>query len=182
MSRIGKQPITLPAGVTVQYADGVVSVNGPKGSLKQDLDARVSVQVADGQVLVTVQDSTKQDQRAQWGLARSLVQNMVTGVSEGFKKSLSIHGVGYKFDLQGTKLVLSVGFSHKVEMPLPNDVLVEMDPEEKNLIHISGADKQRVGEIAAKIREVKKPEPYKGKGIRYVDERVRRKAGKTGAK
>ena len=106
---------------------------------------------------------------------------MIDGVTEGFKKSLEIHGVGYKFDIQGKKLVLSVGYSHKVEKDLPNDVMVEMDAEDKGILHISGADKQRVGEVAAQIREVKKPEPYKGKGIRYVGEYVRRKAGKTGA-
>jgi len=137
MSRIGKQPITIPAGVTVQCADGIVSVNGPKGSLTQDIDACVSVEVGDGQVSVSVADNTNSREKAQWGLARSLIQNMVTGVSEGFKKSLEIHGVGYKFDIQGTKLVLSVGYSHKVEKELPGDVVVELDPEDKGLLHIS---------------------------------------------
>lgn len=181
MSRIGKQPITIPAGVTIQCADNVVTVNGPKGSLTQSIDPRVSLQIEDGLATVSVADKEKREERAQWGLARSLIQNMVIGVSEGFKKSLEIHGVGYKFDLQGTKLVLSVGYSHKVEKDLPADVMVEMDAEAKNVLHITGADKQRVGEVAAQIREVKKPEPYKGKGIRYVGEYVRRKAGKTGA-
>lgn len=142
----------------------------------------VAVSTDEGKAEVSVQKPENKEHKAHWGLIRSLLQNMIIGVTEGFKKSIEIQGVGYKFDLQGKKLILSVGYSHKVEKEVPDDVEAVIDEKNPGIMHISGIDKQRVGEFAAQVREVKKPEVYKGKGIRYVGEYVRRKAGKTGAK
>lgn len=179
MSRIGKKPITIPAGVTVTVADAVVRVNGPKGALEERVHPHVTVQVAEGVVTVTVADEEEKSDRALWGLYGSLIRNMIVGVTQGYEKKLEIQGVGYKVALQGKDLRLDVGFSHPVLFPIPADVTVSA---EKNVITVQGASKQQVGEVAAQIRSIKKPEPYKGKGIRYVGEVVRRKAGKTAAK
>lgn len=179
MSRVGKQIISIPSGVTVEVADDVVRVKGPKGTLEERLHPNVTVTVENSEVRVTVADPDLKNDRALWGLFGSLIRSMVIGVTQGFGKKLEIHGVGYKMALQGQVLRLDVGFSHPVMFPIPQDVTVTVD---KNTIMVQGNSKQRVGEVAAQIRHVKKPEPYKGKGIRYTDEVVRRKAGKTAAK
>lgn len=176
MSRIGKQPITIPAGVTVTMADGRIEVKGPKGNLSLVLHPRVTVTNTDNQLTVTVKDPDLQSDRALWGLSRMLVANMITGVTAGYEKKLEINGVGFKAQVSGKNLVLNLGFSHPVEFPIPEGISMTV---EKNVVTISGIDKQLVGETAAVIRRMKKPEPYKGKGIKYVDEVIRRKAGKV---
>lgn len=178
MSRIGKQPIRIPQGVTISVAEGSVSVKGPKGQLSTRIPPRVSLTVADGEVRVERPDDRKPT-RALHGLARALVANMVKGVTESFVKQLEIQGVGYRADVQGKKLTLNVGYSHPVEMQVPEGIAVSI---ERNVaIRIEGADRQSVGQFAADVRSVRPPEPYKGKGIRYADEHVRRKVGKAGA-
>lgn len=175
--------MTLPTGVSVKVDGTNLTVAGPKGELKYALLESVRLEQVDNTVVVSVADETDSGQKAKWGLTRALVANMVVGVSDGYKKSLEIQGVGYKFEVSSpTKLTLSVGFSHKVPLDAPAGIAVAADASEKNVIHISGIDKQQVGYFAALIRSIKKPEPYKGKGIRYVGEYVRRKAGKTGGK
>ncbi len=182
MSRIGKQPITIPAGVTVTIAD-VVTINGSKGTLTFNILEGVQVAQEEGKLQVSVANPEDKQQRAFWGLTRAMLQNMVTGVSDGYTKSLDIIGVGYKFDVKGPrKMELSLGFSHKVNVDAPEGITVEADKEEKNRIHLKSHDKQLLGYFTAYIRSLKKPEPYKGKGIRYVGEQVRRKAGKTAGK
>lgn len=178
MSRIGKAPVELPAGVETEYGDDVVVVKGPKGSLSQDLDPRISVSVEDG-VLTVSRTSDDREVRALHGLYRALIANMVVGVSVGYSKELQAVGVGYRGALKGSTLELQVGFSHPVTIEAPEGITFEV-PEPTKFI-ISGIDKQLVGQVAANIRAVRPPEPYKGKGIRYVDEYVRRKAGKAGA-
>jgi len=160
-----------------------LTVSGPKGELKYILQDCTSLEQQDNTLIVSIADENNTQERAMWGLTRALVANMVVGVSEGYKKSLEIQGVGYKFEVASpTKIVLAVGFSHKVDIMAPAGITVAMDEKEKNIVHITGIDKQQVGYFAALIRSKKKPEPYKGKGIRYVGEYVRRKAGKTGGK
>ncbi len=176
MSRVGKKPVAIPAGVEVKFDNGTVSVKGPKGTLTQTVDPRAKVAVEGGEVTVTVADPENVKQRALWGLYRRLIGNMVIGVTAGFQKQLEINGVGFKVSLAGKNLKLDVGFSHDVDFAVPADVGVAV---EKNVITITGIDKQRVGEISAQIRRIKKPEPYKGKGIKYMDEVIRRKAGKA---
>ncbi len=178
MSRIGKAPIDLPAGVEVKYDDNTVVVKGPKGSLDQTLDPRIGVSIDDG-VLTVSRDSDHREVRALHGLYRSLIANMVLGVSTGYSKELQAVGVGYRGALKGNTLELQVGYSHPVTIEAPEGITFEV-PEPTKFI-ISGIDKQLVGQVAANIRAVRPPEPYKGKGIRYVDEYVRRKAGKAGA-
>ncbi len=179
MSRIGKQIITLPSGATAGLEKNQIVVKGPKGELRQTIHPRVTVVINGNEITVQVVDENNKQDRALWGTVASLVQNMVEGVTAGFKKQLEINGVGYKVNLKGANLQLEVGFSHPVEVkPLPGIKFAV----EKNLITIEGADKQIVGETAAQIRKIKKPEPYKGKGIKYVEETIRRKAGKTAAK
>jgi len=183
MSRIGKQPVAIPAGVTVAFKDGVVTVTGKLGTLTQHLTEHVSVKVEGANAVVSVDNPADESLRKFWGLSRSLLANMVLGVTEGYKKSLQIEGVGYKFEsVTPAKIVMAVGFSHKVEVAVPKGVKVEVDAKEKAVIHLTGADKQLVGQFAAHLHSIKKPEPYKGKGIRYVGENIRRKAGKTAAK
>ncbi|MBI2037496.1 MAG: 50S ribosomal protein L6 [Candidatus Magasanikbacteria bacterium] len=179
MSRIGKKKITIPAGVTAGIEKNQVVVKGPKGELKLNLHPRVVV-VCDSSGITTqvVNENNKQD-RALWGTFSSLMFNMVKGVTEGFKKELEINGVGYKAAMKGQNLMLEVGFSHSVEVKPTPGIKFSVD---KNLITIEGADKQMVGEMAARVRGIKKPEPYKGKGIKYTTEVIRRKAGKTAAK
>ncbi|QFR38643.1 50S ribosomal protein L6 [Candidatus Gracilibacteria bacterium 28_42_T64] len=179
MSRIGKLPIALSDKISATIAKNVITIKGPLGELSFSYADCVQVAQEENNLIVTpVNDTAK----ALWGTTRSIINNMVFGVSEGYKKSLEIVGVGYKFEVQGNKLVLSIGFSHKVDMVVPAGIKVELDDKVKNTLHISGVDKQLVGEYASKIRSKKKPEPYKGKGIKYVGEHIRRKAGKTGAK
>lgn len=177
MSRIGSAPIDLPSGVEVSIDGGVVVVKGPKGSLTQALDPRISASVEDGVVSVT-RANDERESRALHGLTRALIANMVVGVSAGYSKELQAVGVGYRGALKGSTLELQVGFSHPVQIEAPEGITFEV-PEPTKFI-VSGIDKQLVGQVAANIRSVRPPEPYKGKGIRYVDEYVRRKAGKAG--
>lgn len=179
MSRIGRMPITVPAGVDVKIESGnSVTVKGPKGSMTQKFSTDMTIKIEDGQVIIDRPSDLKRH-KAFHGLTRSLINNMVVGVSEGFKKELEINGVGYRAAMQGTKLVLSLGYSHPVEMIPPEGITVEVPAQTK--IIVSGYDKQMVGEFAAKIRAHRKPEPYLGKGVKYADEIIRRKEGKTGA-
>lgn len=180
MSRVGKKPIDIPQGVEVKInaADtgSQINIKGPKGTLDFVLPQGVTVEQKDNQIIFTVNNPEAGADKAVWGLTRSLVNNAVVGVTEGFSKELEINGVGFKVVLQGKKLVLNVGFSHLVEYDLPDGIKVEV---EKNNIKLSGIDKQLIGQVAAEIRAIKKPEPYKGKGIKYIDEQIRRKAGKV---
>jgi large subunit ribosomal protein L6 len=175
MSRIGKQPIEIPDGVNVAVDPGRVTVNGPLGELTQMVPARIKVEKQDGQLVVT-RPTERGDDRALHGLTRSLVANMVEGVTNGFEKRLEIQGVGYRASLRGTALELNVGFSHPVVLDAPAGITFEVPTQ--NEVIIKGIDKQQVGEIAAEVRDVRPPEPYKGKGIRYQGEYVRRKVGK----
>jgi len=177
MSRVGKQPITLPKGVELRIEPTRVTVKGPKGELSQDIDPDIKVQQEDGQVTVT-RPSEQPRHRAMHGLYRALVANMVAGVSEGFAKTLEMQGVGYRAAMQGKTLVLNVGYSHPVEVQPPANIEFEVDGTSK--IIIKGMDRQQVGQVAADVRKIRPPEPYKGKGIRYAGEYVRRKAGKAG--
>ncbi len=180
MSRLGKLPIELPEGVQASFEGEVLKVKGPKGELKQTILPMVEVRIEDKQIIVIPKaDSEVKKINAFWGLTWSLVRNMVIGVSEGFTKKLEINGVGYRAALVGRKLNLNLGFSHPVEFALAEgiDAVVE-----GNTITISGASKQLVGEMAAQIRKIRKPEPYKGKGVKYSDEIIRRKAGKAASK
>jgi len=179
MSRVGKKPIEIPAGVQVQIEDQEIKVKGPKGELSQIIHSAIKVEQKEQELIVTIKDKSQKNANAFWGLFRSLVNNMVVGVTEGFTKQLEINGVGYKATVKGNKIVLILGFSHPVEFDLPAEVKAEV---EKNILTISGIDKQLVGEVAANIRKIKKPEPYKGTGIKYVDEVIRRKVGKAAVK
>jgi large subunit ribosomal protein L6 len=163
--------------VEVKLGQGTVSVKGPKGTLEQEIHPHVSVSVEDNEVRVGVQDETDVSQRALWGLFVRLISNMVTGVTKGFEKKLELNGIGFKVSVQGKVLKLDVGFSHEVDFQIPDGINITV---EKNIITVTGIDKQFVGEVAARIRRIKKPEPYKGKGIKYVDEVIARKAGKAG--
>lgn len=176
MSRIGKQPITIPSGVTITVDPDFVTVAGAKGTLKQFTMPGVTVKVDEGQAVV-VRDNDEAVNRAKHGLMRTLVNNMVVGVSKGFEKKLEITGVGYRVAMQGADLKFNLGFSHDVIYKLPAGISAKT---EQNIITVSGIDKQQVGQVAAEIRALKKPEPYKGKGIKYVGERILRKSGKSG--
>ena len=175
MSRVGKQSVVIPSGVEFKLDGRKVQVKGPKGELSLLLHDDVQVEQSDGSVSVTVKNSRDSSQRALWGLFQRLIQNMVVGVTDGYQKQLEVNGVGYKMAVSGDTLTLNVGYSHPVEFKLPKGVEAAI---EKKVITLTGIDKQQVGEIAAQIRRVRPPEPYKGKGIKYVDEVVRRKAGK----
>lgn len=179
MSRIGKLPITIPEKVEVKITWNLVEAKGEKGTLSFEFSNAVWVAVEDGNVIVS---KLHDDGKALWGTTRAVIANMVEGVSVGYKKSLEINWVGYKFEVQWQKLILSIGFSHKVEMSVPSGITIAMDEKAKNVLHVSGIDKQLVGQFASKIKAKKKPEPYKWKGIKYLGEYIRRKAGKTGAK
>ena len=176
MSRIGKQPIEIPNGVTVALEGKILKISGPKGNLSVELPPKVSAEIKEREVSFSVQNPGDSRQAAFWGLARSLAANAVFGVLNGYEKKLEISGVGYKVQEKGGNLVLFVGFSHPVEFKAPEGVMLKA---EGNTITVSGIDKCLVGEAAARIRKIKKPEPYKGKGIKYSDEVVRRKAGKV---
>ena len=180
MSRIGRAPVAIPAGVEINVADNnVVTVKGPKGTLTQQFNANMTITV-EGNVVTVARPNDLKENRALHGLTRSLLNNMVVGVTEGFKKTLEVNGVGYRVALEGNKLVMNLGYSHQVIMEAPAGITVEVP--NPNLIIISGFDKQLVGQFAANVREKRRPEPYKGKGIKYSDEVIRRKVGKTGAK
>jgi large subunit ribosomal protein L6 len=178
MSRIGKAPIPVPSGVTVTIADRRITVAGPKGSLDRDLPGVITVRQDDGELLVERPNDERQN-RAQHGLTRSLVNNMVVGVTQGFVKELEIVGVGYRATAQGNNAIeLALGFSHPVRVEAPPGI--EFEVPQPTRISVRGIDKEAVGQVAANIRKIRKPEPYKGKGVRYAGERVQRKAGKTG--
>lgn len=179
MSRIGKQPVPVPAGVSVEIADGRISVKGPKGTLTRELPPRVKVDVEDGAVVVRREDDER-DARAMHGLARTLVRNMVTGVSTGFSLTLDIVGVGYRVEQKKDYLAFSLGYSHPIYYEVPEGV--EAKVESPTRLTLSSADRQLVGSAAAKIRSFRPPEPYKGKGVKYADETIRRKEGKSGAR
>ena len=183
MSRIGKHPISIPVGVTVSVKDGVVTVKGPKGELTQSVDARIEVAVEDAQVVVR-RNSDDRQERSLHGLYRALINNMIIGVSEGFTKTLELVGVGYRASNQGQILELSLGFTHNIFLQLPKEINLETKTERnKNpLIILSSADKQLLGQVCSKIRSFRMPEPYKGKGIRFEGEVVRRKSGKSAGK
>lgn len=176
MSRIGKQIIIIPTGVTVKNENGNLHVKGPKGELSRIIHPNVILTITNSDIVVTVQDPENVFDKGLWGLSRVLVSNMVKGVVDGFEKKLEISGIGYKAAVQGEKLVLNLGFSHPVEVEFPKNIKATV---EKNIITVNGIDKEEVGQFTARVRELKKPEPYKGKGIKYVGEVVRRKAGKT---
>lgn len=178
MSRIGKQPIAVPAGVTVTINGSEVTVKGAKGTLTQSFDSAMNIALEDNHVVVTRPNDLKRN-RALHGLTRTLIANMIEGVTNGFTKVLEINGVGYRAQKQGKKLVLSLGYSHPVEMEDPEGLTTAVDG---NKITVSGIDKAAVGQFAAEIRDKRRPEPYKGKGIKYIDEVIRRKEGKTGKK
>ncbi|HOY55932.1 MAG TPA: 50S ribosomal protein L6 [bacterium] len=177
MSRVGKKVINIPAKVEVQISAGLVVAKGPKGELQQVLHPWITVTTQDKQLFVTVEHPDTKDAKALWGTSRQLINNIIVGVSEGFEKKLEINGVGFKAQSSGQKLTLNVGYSHVVDFVAPAGITLLV---EKNIITISGIDKQLVGETAAQIRKVKKPEPYKGKGIKYLEEVIKRKAGKQG--
>ncbi|MBW1709292.1 MAG: 50S ribosomal protein L6 [Deltaproteobacteria bacterium] len=179
MSRVGKRPIEIPAGVTVDYQPPVITVKGSKITLKRTLPPKASLKI-DGQIITVSPDDETREARAMWGLTRSLVANMVEGVHTGFIKELEIVGVGYRADLKGDTLTLNLGYSHPVEFSLPEGITATVNKQ--NRIVIKGADKELVGLTAARIRALRKPEPYKGKGVRYAGEVIRRKVGKTGVK
>ena len=180
MSRIGKMPVAVPAGVEVTIADGnLVTVKGPKGTLTQQLEPSMTIRQEGAELLVSRPNDEKEN-RALHGLTRALLHNMVVGVTEGYKKSLEINGVGYRAAKEGNKLILTIGYSHPVEVSEIPGITIEVP--QPNQIVISGCDKQMVGQFAAEVRERRPPEPYRGKGIKYTDEVSRRKVGKTGAK
>ena len=177
MSRVGKLPVKLPEGVTAVIAERTVTVNGKNGSMEIPVLNGAVVVLDAGTITVTPVDLKSQSRMA-WGTTRQLINNAVIGVSAGFKKRLEINGVGLRMQLQGTNLKLSLGFSHEVLVPIPNDVKMKIEGDKNNVLVIEGADKQRVGQVASNIRELKKPEPYKGKGIKYDNEKILRKEGK----
>ena len=180
MSRIGRLPIDIPAGVEITIAENnAVTVKGPKGTLSENLPVEMDITVKDNQVVVTRPNDLKK-MKSLHGLTRTLIANMVTGVTKGYEKVLEINGVGYRAQKQGKKLILSLGYSYPVEMEDPEGIETVLDGQNK--ITVKGIDKQKVGQFAAEIREKRKPEPYKGKGIKYADEVIRRKVGKTGKK
>ena len=177
MSRIGRKPINIPAGVEVKVEGTCVTVKGPKGTLTQKFQPAMTIAVEGAEIVVTRPNDEKEN-RSLHGLTRTLISNMIVGVTEGFKKELDVNGVGYRVQKQGKDLVMNLGFSHQVIMSENEDIKIEVPAPNK--IIILGADKQKVGQFAAEVREKRPPEPYKGKGIKYVDEVVRRKEGKTG--
>ena len=179
MSKIGKLPVAVPAGVTVTCSDGLVSVKGPKGELSQKISNTIKVEVKDGEVVLAALDDSKQT-NAFHGLYRNLIHNMVVGVTTGFSKSLVITGVGYRAEVQGKILMLNLGYSNDFFATIPDGLTVTADAQGK--VTVSGIDKQQVGEFCSQIRKLRKPEPYKGKGVRYETEVIRRKVGKTGVK
>ncbi len=174
MSRIGKQPVNIPSGVEVNITDGKIVVKGPKGTLDLDMHPLVSIDISDNEVKVTPKEDTK-FARSLWGTYQRLISNMIIGVTNGFTKELEYNGIGWRVDVKGRKLILNLGYSHPIEYKIPDGIEITVD---KNIITVSGIDKQLVGQTAAKIRSFRKPEPYKGKGIKYKDEVIIRKATK----
>lgn len=179
MSKVGKLPVAIPAGVTVTVADGLVTVKGPKGELKQSFHNEIDIKNENGHIVLSAKDGSKQT-NAYHGLYRSLISNMVKGVTEGFSKTMIITGVGYRAEVKGKDLVMNLGYSSDYIALIPDGLTVVATPDGK--LTVSGIDKQLVGEFCSQIRKLRKPEPYKGKGIRYDNEVIRRKVGKTGVK
>jgi large subunit ribosomal protein L6 len=177
MSRVGKKPIQIPEGVDVKIEGSKVTVKGPKGEISQEFQPEIKVKIEEGQILVSPQKE-KRETQALWGLTRALIANMTKGVTDGFEKKLEIQGVGYRAEVKGEELVLYVGFSHPVTIKIPKGINIGV---EKNIITVSGINKELVGQVAAVIRKKRPPEPYKGKGIRYLGEIVKRKVGKKAA-
>lgn len=175
MSRIGKQPVVIPQGVTVTLSDGVAYAKGPKGEMSQAIHRDIKVDIADNEIVCSIERPSK-EATSLWGTTRALLANLVQGVNEGFQKQLELHGVGYRANVKGKNLELALGFSHPVLIEAPENITFVV---EKDLITITGIDAQAVGQVAAEIRAVRPPEPYKGKGVRYKDEIVRRKVGKV---
>ena len=180
MSRIGKQPVVIPSGVHVKIDGNVVTAKGPKGELKDSIHPYVKAEIKDGKVLLSADIAVARDASAIWGMTRARLNNLVIGVATGYSKVLEIHGLGFRAEVTGQKMILALGKSHPVQFEAPQGITLTMDPK-KTVITVSGVSKDMVGEIAAKIRELRKPEPYKGTGIRYQGEYVRKKAGKTAA-
>ena len=179
MSRVGKKEITIPAKTSVDYKDRVLVVQGEKGTLTRTLQPAVDLEIADNTNSVKIENEDRKNRSLQ-GLTRSLVANMVDGVSKGFERVLEIHGIGYRAEMKGKSIVLNLGYSHPIDFPLPDGIDATVD--KNNVIRLTGIDKERVGQTAASIRKLRKPEPYKGKGVKYAEEYIQRKAGKTGTK
>ncbi|MDZ7798069.1 MAG: 50S ribosomal protein L6 [Patescibacteria group bacterium] len=176
MSRIGKLPIKFGDEIEINLKEHTLEVKGPKGKLEQKIHSHISLDIKDDEIVVKVRNPQEKKDRALWGLFRALIDNMVQGVKEGFEKKLEINGVGYKAKVSDHKLTLNLGYSHSIEYNFPEDIEIKVD---KNIVTVAGPDRQKVGQVAAEIRRFRKPEPYKGKGIKYVDEVIRRKAGKA---
>jgi len=179
MSRVGKKIITIPDKTTVKYKDRVIVVKGEKGTLQRTLHPAVDLEIKDNTIFVKIENEDRKNRSLQ-GLTRSLVSNMVVGVSKGFERVLEINGIGYRAEMKGKSIVLNLGYSHPIDFPLPEGIDATVD--KNNVIRLTGIDKERVGLTAASIRKLRKPEPYKGKGIKYAEEYIQRKAGKTGTK
>lgn len=179
MSRVGKKVIQIPSKTSVVYKNRELVVKGEKGTLNRTIHPAVELAIEDDKISVTIEKEDRKTRSIQ-GLTRSLVANMVDGVSKGFEKTLEIHGIGYRAEMKGKSLVLNLGYSHPIDFPMPEGISASVD--KNNVIKIAGIDKERVGQTAASIRKLRKPEPYKGKGVKYADERIQRKAGKTGTK
>jgi len=179
MSRVGKKIIPIPEKTSVDYKDRVIVVKGERGSLTRTLHPAVDLEIKDDTISVTIEQEDRKN-RALQGLTRSLVANMVDGVSKGFERVLEIHGIGYRAEMKGKSIVLNLGYSHPIDFPLPEGIDATVD--KNNVIRLTGIDKERVGQTAASIRKLRKPEPYKGKGVKYAEEYIQRKAGKTGTK
>ena len=177
MSRIGRAPITIPAGVEVKVDGSTVTVKGPKGTLTKTMHSNMTIAM-EGNVITVTRPNDLKENRSLHGLTRTLIANMIEGVANGYKKELEINGIGYRAEIKGKDLVMKIGYSHDVVMPQPDGITVEVPAPNK--IIVSGADKEKVGQFAAEVREKRLPEPYKGKGIKYVDEHIRRKEGKAG--
>ncbi|BBO74879.1 50S ribosomal protein L6 [Desulfosarcina widdelii] len=179
MSRVGKKVITIPEKTSVDYKDRVIVVKGEKGTLTRTLHPAVDLEIKDNTIFVTIEQEDRKNRSLQ-GLTRSLVANMVDGVSKGFERVLEINGIGYRAEMKGKSIVLNLGYSHPIDFPLPDGIDATVD--KNNVIRLTGIDKERVGQTAASIRKLRKPEPYKGKGVKYAEEYIQRKAGKTGTK
>ena len=179
MSRVGKKIITIPEKTSVDYKDRVIVVKGEKGTLTRTLHPAVDLEIKDNTISVTIEQEDRKNRSLQ-GLTRSLVANMVDGVSKGFERVLEINGIGYRAEMKGKSIVLNLGYSHPIDFPLPEGIDATVD--KNNVIRLTGIDKERVGQTAASIRKLRKPEPYKGKGVKYAEEYIQRKAGKTGTK
>jgi len=179
MSRVGKKIITIPDKTTVNYKDRVIMVKGEKGTLTRTLHPAVDLEIKDNAIFVKIENEDRRNRSLQ-GLTRSLVSNMVVGVSKGFERVLEINGIGYRAEMKGKSIVLNLGYSHPIDFPLPDGIDATVD--KNNVIRLTGIDKERVGQTAASIRKLRTPEPYKGKGVKYAEEHIQRKAGKTGTK